>query len=93
MMKLLMGTHTEIREFLINYLEGRQPPLKAWQFRFHLFMCPDCKEYLKRYNSSVKLARNFLTDPPPEALVNLTMKFVKEHQEAEEQPAGSGGGH
>lgn len=76
MMKLLMGTHAEIREFLIDYVENKLPSLKKYQFWMHLLLCKDCGEYLRRYNTSVKLSKNFLEDPPPEELINLTMKFL-----------------
>lgn len=78
-MKLLAGTHSEIREFLIHYLERELPVLKQWQFRLHLLLCKDCSDYLRKYDSSVKLARNYLDDPPPEELVSLTLKFLDAH--------------
>lgn len=79
MMKLLMGTHTEVREFLASYLEGYLPLHKALQFRVHLLLCQDCQAYLARYNDSVSLARNYLDDPPPEELVELTLRFLHEN--------------
>ena len=78
MIKLLMGTHVEIREFLMDYLDGRLPWLKSIQFRLHLLLCPSCGDYLRTYNSSLVLARNYLGDPPPDELVELTLKFVEE---------------
>lgn len=91
MMKLLMGPHGEIREFLIDYVENQLPVAKKFQFWIHLVLCKDCNSYLRRYNSSVKLSKNFLDDPPPEELVNLTMKFLQEritedNQKVEEVP-------
>ena len=65
MMKLLMGPHGEIREFLIDYVENQLPVAKKFQFWIHLVLCEDCNSYLRRYNSSVKISRNFLEDPPP----------------------------
>ncbi|HKI98542.1 MAG TPA: zf-HC2 domain-containing protein [bacterium] len=76
MMKLLAGTHAEVREFLLDYLERELPLLKRWQFRLHLLMCPNCSAYLSRYRSSVSLARNYLDDPPPPELVDLTLQFL-----------------
>ena len=78
MMKLLMGPHAEIREFLMDYVENQLPIAKKFQFWLHLVLCWDCNTYLRRYNSSVKLSQNFLEDPPPEKLVNLTLKFLEE---------------
>ena len=78
MMKLFMGPHGEIREFLIDYVENQLPVAKKFQFWMHLVLCTDCNSYLRRYNSSVKFYQNFLDDPPPEKLVHLTLKFLEE---------------
>lgn len=91
MMKLLMGTHAEVREFLAHYLDGELPVLKQMQFRLHLLMCKDCGEYLHRYDSAVKLARNYLADPPPDELVNLTLRFLEQRTpaaDADVEPEG-----
>ena len=85
MMKLLMGTHAEIREFLIDYVENKLPLLKKIQFRIHLMLCIDCSKYLQRYDTSTKLSKNFLNDPPPEELVNLTLKFLDERMEEDKK--------
>ena len=85
MMKLLMGTHAEIREFLINYVENKLPTVKRYQFWIHLVLCRDCNNYLRRYDTSIKISQNFLNDPPPEELVNLTMKFLDERMEEDKK--------
>lgn len=93
MMRLMMGTHTEVREFLASYLEGRLPLHKALQFRLHLSLCRDCQVYLARYNDSVSLARNYLADPPPEELVELTLSFLHGQTPAgPDDPGGEPGG-
>jgi len=84
MMKLLIGTHAEIQEFLIHYLERQLPLLKRFQFWVHLLLCQDCHDYLRKYDSSIELSRNFLNDPPPEDLVNLTLKFLDGHRPKDE---------
>ena len=85
MMKLLMGTHAEIREFLIDYVENELPFLKKYQFWIHLMLCTDCSQYLRRYDTSIKLSKNYLNDPPPEELVNLTLKFLDERLEEDKK--------
>lgn len=87
MIKLLLGTHAEVREFLIDYLEGTLPLLKRWQFYGHLLLCARCAAYLRKYDSSVKLARNYLDDPPPEELVDLTLTFLKRHMDDPKAPS------
>lgn len=85
MMKLLMGTHAEVREFLIDYLEDQLSALKKVQFRLHLLMCKECGEYLRKYDSSVSLAQHYLEDPPPPELVELTLRFLDERASPRER--------
>lgn len=80
MMKVLMGTHAEVREFLLHYLEHDLPLRKRLQFRLHLLMCRPCAAYLRQYRASVELAQAYLDDPPPPELVDLTLKFLEDHQ-------------
>ena len=82
MMKVVLGTHTEVREFLLEYQERRLPWLKRLRFWLHLWVCPPCGDYLDRYNTGVSLAKNFLQDPPPEELVHITLKFLEAHRHA-----------
>jgi len=86
MMQYVIGTHAEVQEFLLHYLEGDLPLLRRLRFRMHLLMCPICTRYLKQYRESVALARAYLDDPPPDELVELTLKFMDEHR-----PAAQGG--
>lgn len=90
MMTLLMGTHAEVREFLLHYLEGQLPWLKRLQFRLHLLLCPGCAGYLHRYRSSVALAQACLDDPPPPELVELTLRFLTDRLPEEPDPAAPG---
>ena len=80
MMKILVGTHAEVREFLLHYLEHELPLLKQLQFRLHLLLCPRCTAYLRQYRASVELAQAYLDDPPPEELVELTLRFLDERR-------------
>lgn len=86
MMANLLASHGEVREFLLHYLERDLPLLKRLQFRLHLLMCPGCSTYLRRYRASVELAQAYLDDPPPPELVDLTLKFLEDHQ----QPTSGG---
>ncbi len=76
MMKLMVGTHAEVREFLLDYLDGKVPLWRALQFRLHLYLCPPCRDYLERYNTSVTLSKKILADPPPPELIDLTLDFL-----------------
>ncbi len=65
-----------IREFLMDFLDGRLPWFNGLKFRFHILRCKSCRGYLRRYSTSVKLFQNILDDPPPDELVNLTLDFL-----------------
>lgn len=87
MMRLMMGTHAEVREFLIDYLEGQLPWHRRMQFALHLFLCTACADWLAKYNTGVSLARHYLHDPPPPELVELTLQFLDDKLPAGSHPA------
>ncbi len=88
MMRLVTGTHEEIREFLVHYLEFKLPWHKIVQFSMHLLMCGKCRDWMRKYNDSVKLAQHYLDDPPPDELVNLTLQFLDKELPQSESRAG-----
>lgn len=79
MMRIITATHAEVRAFLIDYQERQLPWHKMAQFALHLLMCGPCRAWMRKYNDSVELARHYLDDPPPDALVELTLSFLDEH--------------
>lgn len=50
-------TCREIAEFLMQYADGELPWRQRTAFKLHLALCPACREYLKSYELTVKLAR------------------------------------
>ncbi|MEE8397195.1 MAG: zf-HC2 domain-containing protein [bacterium] len=78
-MPAVLKTCDEVKEFLMDFLDGRMPRLDSFKFRAHMALCPPCKRYMNRYNDSVKLAQHILDDPPPPELVNLTYEFLKKN--------------
>ncbi len=75
-MPAVLKTCGDVRDFLMDYLDQKLPKGDAFKFRVHMFICPKCKKYLSRYDTSVKLAKNILNDPPPLELINLTREFL-----------------
>ncbi len=60
----------------MDFLDGKLATTDSVLFRVHMFLCSPCRHYMKRYNTSVELAKNILDDPPPPELVNLTNEFI-----------------
>ncbi len=73
----------EVKDFLMDYLDAKLPKTDSIIFRIHLLLCPRCRLYIKRYNTSVKIAQNILDDPPPDELVNLTNEFLRKRTKTE----------
>lgn len=86
-MALMIGPCDRVREFLLEYLEHRLPPLTALRFAVHLRVCPRCGKYLEGYKRASEFGRQSLADPPPKELVELTLKFLDEHL-PERRPPG-----
>lgn len=43
----------EITELCTEYLERRMSPMQRLRFRFHLMLCPACREYLDQLQITV----------------------------------------
>ncbi len=69
----------EVREFLADFLEKKLAFSQSLLFRLHLFMCPPCARYLRRYKADIKRWQSLGAEPPPPELVELTMKFLDKH--------------
>ncbi|MCZ6626658.1 MAG: zf-HC2 domain-containing protein [SAR324 cluster bacterium] len=82
---LFMKDCENIRNFLMDYLDGVVPLGEAMMFRLHVLLCTRCRRYMNRYSESAELARNIMNDPPPPELINLTMEFVRK-QSSEDVP-------
>lgn len=74
----------EIYDFLIEYRERSLPLLERIKFKIHLWMCDSCASYLKIYHHSSDLFRAALQEkPPPDALLDLTMDFVRNRRKSD----------
>ena len=63
------GTLTcrQVEQFLLDYLEG-EVTLWTWcKFRYHLFLCDDCRQYLQDYRNAMALGRRIFANPEDEA--------------------------
>jgi anti-sigma factor RsiW len=62
-------TCRELIEFLLAWREGELPEAERRAFDQHLALCPDCAEYLRSYEETVRLGRAAFRqegDPVPE---------------------------
>lgn len=50
-------TCEEFIDTLLDFLSGDLPEQKQGEARLHLKVCPDCVDYLKSYEVTIKLAK------------------------------------
>lgn len=84
----MMKSCSDVQTFLMDYQDKQLPLRDMVRFRLHLAVCRGCKKYLLKYNSGVKLAQHYLQDPPPQDLVDMTLKFLD--GEASKMPTDKG---
>lgn len=79
-------TCQEVTEFLMAYLDGGLDPSTRLAFERHLSVCPACVNYLRSYETTVRLAKTVATDnrspraeSPPEDLVQAILHARKSH--------------
>ena len=62
-------TCRELIDFLANYLDDELRPTARTEFERHLNDCPDCVDYLRSYEETIKLGTGALlaTDDPVRA--------------------------
>ena len=73
-------TCRDCAEFLLDYIEGELAVATREQFASHLAECPDCREYLRQYEDTIRLTATSatkLTPPMPEALVRAIVHAVR----------------
>ena len=60
-------TCRQVEQFLLDYLEGQVSPWTWCKFRYHLFLCDDCRQYLRDYRTAMALGRRIFANPEDEA--------------------------
>lgn len=60
-------TCRQVEQFLMDYLEGNVTLWTWCKFRYHLFICEDCRRYLQDYRNAVALDRRIFENPDDEA--------------------------
>ncbi len=58
----MMNSCKDVAEQTSDYTDGELSWANWAQFRFHILLCPKCKEYLDQMN----LTKHLLSDSPPE---------------------------
>lgn len=81
----MMLTCEDVNRFLAAYLEDDVPPALRRRYEKHVERCSVCGAYLRQYRDTIDLTRQSAEiDPePPEALVELTLAFLREHWDEE----------
>jgi len=67
-------TCRELSEFIADYVAGELAPQERSVFDEHLAECPDCRDYLRTYADTIRLAKDAYANEPvpadvPEELV------------------------
>jgi hypothetical protein len=72
-------TCKEVADFLLEYTTGELPALVRDLFDLHLRLCPNCREYLALYLTTIELGRhafdhgNAIDAGVPEELVHAIL--------------------
>ncbi len=72
-------TCRELSEFIADYVAGALGPQERSLFDEHLAECPDCRDYLRTYADTIRLAKDAYADDPvppqvPEQLVRAILR-------------------
>jgi len=77
-------TCREVTDFLVGYLDGSLPGESRTVFEQHLAGCPQCREYLSSYQTTIALGRSAYGDPEdgsaelvPEELVTAILASLR----------------
>ncbi|MCG3127247.1 MAG: hypothetical protein CHACPFDD_02105 [Phycisphaerae bacterium] len=70
-------TCREIAAFLTQYADGELPLWQRAAFNVHLAVCSECREYLKSYDLTVKLARLATTPDDTPVPANIPDELVR----------------
>lgn len=74
-----MLTCEEVDNFLYDFQEGQLSYLERLKFKLHLSMCKECKDYLRNYQSTIRMSQAEFTkvdtaEKVPEALIDAILK-------------------
>ncbi len=85
----MMLSCQDVNEFLVAYLDGDVPEQLRERFDKHVERCSVCSTYLNQYRATIQLTQEAASlDPePPEALVEMTLDFLRKHWDEEEGPS------
>jgi len=78
----LMITCSEFEEFIYAYLDGSLHPSKRYKFDLHLKICRECRDYLERYEASLKLVKNINSGAKTKELENVPEDLINAILEA-----------
>jgi anti-sigma factor RsiW len=88
----------EINDFLMDYVNRELPAPERDIFEAHLGLCPECVDYLRSYEQTIKLSHECAAPPcdagpPPERLIQAILAICPTRSgscEGERKGDGSG---
>ena len=72
-------TCRELNDIIGDYLAGELTPTQQAAFDRHMAVCPECREYLETYKTTVALGKSAFDhpdDPPPASLPPGIIKAI-----------------
>jgi len=60
-----MLTCQEVDDFLYDFHQGNLSFSQQARFKMHIFMCPECRTYVKDYKDTVRLSKEGFTVAEP----------------------------
>ena len=72
-----MITCREFENFILSYLDGELTPKQNRVFKRHLYLCRECRDYLKAYRRSIELSKHLLQETSMPVLDKAPEDLIK----------------
>ena len=72
-----MITCGELESFLVDFLDGTLPPATTRRFRLHLWLCADCRAYVRSYEATIALGQTAFDDPNDQPAGNVPEDLLR----------------
>jgi anti-sigma factor RsiW len=70
-------TCRELLDFLYLYLENELPDDRRAEFERHLAVCAPCREYIRQYETTIRLGKAAYADPDASAAEDTPEELVR----------------
>ena len=70
-------TCREVNEYILDYRSGHLSPEECACFEAHQARCPDCVEYLRSYEETIRLGKGDFSPPDDPAPADVLDELVR----------------